>query len=256
MDQKFCKKCQKNKPLTDFTTSSRFVKKEGCVKTYINNICKLCHSIKNIAYLKRWRENNPEYIKEYNKNYVPSEEVRANSKISSKKYYNKHQEHYKEVNKIWYQNNKEKHLSNGQKWRVENPEKAKIHYTKSNRKRQTDPVKNFAMRVRCSIRKSFNKTGLLKRETTFEMLGYSNIELHNHLNPYLDKPCECCLNIILDLKCSNIDHIIPMCTAQTEDDVVRLNQLSNLRLICKKCNSDKISDDLKTKEKLFNEKIL
>jgi len=36
-----------------------------------------------------------------------------------------------------------------------------------------------------------------------------------------------------------IDHIIPISLAKTENDVIRLNQLNNLRLICKNCNRNK-----------------
>lgn len=36
----------------------------------------------------------------------------------------------------------------------------------------------------------------------------------------------------------DIDHIIPMSTAKTENDVIRLNHLTNLQPLCGKINRD------------------
>jgi len=69
--------------------------------------------------------------------------------------------------------------------------------------------------------------------------------LKNHLFKYIDNPCEDCGKIKLNLSNSNIDHILPISSSITIEDVLLLNQLSNLRLICIECNSRKISSDLK-----------
>jgi len=36
----------------------------------------------------------------------------------------------------------------------------------------------------------------------------------------------------------DIDHIIPLSSAETEDDVIRLNHYSNLQPLCSKVNRD------------------
>lgn len=36
----------------------------------------------------------------------------------------------------------------------------------------------------------------------------------------------------------DIDHIIPLCNAKTEEDVIRLNHYTNLQPLCSKVNRD------------------
>jgi RNA ligase (TIGR02306 family) len=45
--------------------------------------------------------------------------------------------------------------------------------------------------------------------------------------------------VVINLENSHIDHIVPLAQARTITDVISLNQLNNLRLICSKCNLKK-----------------
>lgn len=92
------------------------------------------------------------------------------------------------------------------------------------RKRKADPVK--AMRDRLSRRMSevLRKLRTAKREPTLTLLGYTATDLHRHLER----------QFLPGMTWQNraqwhIDHIVPMSTASTIEDVVRLNQLPNLR---------------------------
>lgn len=102
--------------------------------------------------------------------------------------------------------------------------------------RRGKPIKVLEDRIRTRLRKVLNERGLNKRRKTFELLGYMPQELWAHLEPYLGKHCECGCGTIVELDSCHIDHIIPLLNARTEEELIELNALTNLRLICASCN--------------------
>ena len=108
------------------------------------------------------------------------------------------------------------------------------------RKNRKDPVYKLRQRLSIGLRRSLKKIDSSKNNVpTFKIVGYTQEQLADRLLPYLGKPCERCGGIVLTLDNSQIDHIIPLNTAKTREDIIRLNQLDNLRLICGPCNLSK-----------------
>lgn len=104
-------------------------------------------------------------------------------------------------------------------------------------KRSANPVAVLADRLRNLIRGTLKKgKGLRQWSASWDKLGYSPVDVHRHLLPYLDKPCEECGVEFEGLPSAEVDHIVPICTAKTIDEIWELNRLSNLRLICPRCN--------------------
>lgn len=101
-----------------------------------------------------------------------------------------------------------------------------------------NPVYALDRRVRSLISCSFRRRGFTKRSKTYEILGCSWEEFTLHIERQFLK----------GMNWENrsewhIDHIIPISTATTEDDVIALNHVSNLRPIWATDNlskSDKI----------------
>ncbi len=106
-------------------------------------------------------------------------------------------------------------------------------------RRKANPVWAFADRIRNLLRIALNRRGLSKRGKTFDLLGYTPQELWSHLSVYLGTSCEGGCGEIISLPICHIDHIIPLAVATTEDEIVALNALSNLRLLCAACNHKK-----------------
>lgn len=106
-----------------------------------------------------------------------------------------------------------------------------------------NPLCNFASRLRCSMYRAYKKTGIQKKSKTFSLLGYSPTELFHHLRKFVNKPCKECGSPLAEFN-KHLDHIIPIGSARTQEDIVRLNQLDNLRFICGYCNLKKIVNDL------------
>jgi hypothetical protein len=102
-------------------------------------------------------------------------------------------------------------------------------------RRQNNPVTKLADYIRIRLRRTFRGKGHNRRSDLYGRLGYTQSELRGHLRSYLALPCEVC-GIPLTRDNAEIDHVVPLHTAQTEADVWALNTLGNLRMICGPCN--------------------
>lgn len=85
--------------------------------------------------------------------------------------------------------------------------------------------------MRSSVWRAVKNVGAVKLSRTFTMLGYTPQDLADHLERQFVK------GMTWDNRHKwHIDHIVPISTAETEADVIALNQLSNLRPIWAKDN--------------------
>ena len=107
-----------------------------------------------------------------------------------------------------------------------------------NKRKETDECYKMKVRLRKMINNSFRKKGFKKKQKGEEIYGCSVNELIEHLiktyeNNYKEK---------WDwkyLKDVHIDHIIPLATAKTEEEVIKLCHYTNLQLLKAKDNLDK-----------------
>ncbi len=101
----------------------------------------------------------------------------------------------------------------------------------------------FHRRIKVALKRAFLKCGSSKGgKKTFELLGYNSQELVTHLSRFIGSKCaekRVCNGIVLTIGNSHIDHITPVSSISKIEDVVRLNQRDNLRLICGPCNVSK-----------------
>ncbi len=154
---------------------------------------------------QKWRKENPE---EY--------------KNQTKKYYEKTKDVQNAKKKIWIQNNREKYNS---------------YWT--NRKKNDETFK-LLMLMRSRISSFLSKKNITKKNRTFEIVGCSPQELKEHLEK----------QFIEGMSWENyglfgwhIDHIIPLSSAKTEDDLYKLCYYTNLQPLWAEDNlkkSDKI----------------
>lgn len=184
---------------------------------------------------------------------VKQQRARIKKKYNSTAYGKQKQKEYKEANKEkisrqnsqWFQKNKEKKRKQGIEWIRQNPERYKELVKRQNKKRREDPVYAFGDRLRSLMRSAWYDIDQPKPGKTFELLGYSHIDLYTHLLRFLNQACLGGCGTILVKEICNIDHILPLASAKTSEDILRLNRLENLRLLCEPCNLHKISQDLK-----------
>jgi len=150
------------------------------------------HNYCKICHLEtkqNWRKNNPEEYKKQNKKYWEK-----SKDIQSKK------------KKIWIENNREKYNS---------------YWT--NRK-NNEPEFKLLMGMRSRLCNYLKKINISKTNKTFDIVGCSPEFLKEHLETQFSD------GMSWDNRSEwHIDHIIPLSSAKTEDELYKLCHYTNLQ---------------------------
>jgi hypothetical protein len=177
----------------------------------------LANAEKIKAKTKAWKENNPEKYKANYQNY------KENNPDKIKKWRSENQDKIKEWRKNYKANNKDK----------------RNEYERN--KKATDPKYKLGCDIRSIIVGSFKKNFFNKTSRTYLILGCTLEEFKKYLESKFESwmtwdnrgKYNGTLNFGWD-----IDHIIPLDTAETIEDIIRLNHYSNLQPLCSKVNRD------------------
>ena len=127
--------------------------------------------------------------------------------------------------KVYYENNKENILTYKKDWSEKNKEKLKKQKKEYVKKRKTEDIVYYLKYICRARLYHFLKTkNITKKNKTFEIVGCSP-EL---LKEYLEK------QFVQEMTWENrsewhIDHIIPLSSAKTEDELYRLCHYTNLQ---------------------------
>jgi hypothetical protein len=130
-------------------------------------------------------------------------------------------------NQINYERKKER-----RKIDIDFDKELKSYDVKRKRKKEKeDPMSGLIQKMRQTIRKSFKRKGFTKNSNTYKILGISWEEF----KPYFE------LLFQEGMTWDNqgeweIDHIIPLSTAKSIEDVIRLCHYTNLQPLWKKDN--------------------
>lgn len=208
---KKCKKCKTNKPLNEFH-------KCNLCKDGLRLVCKSCVKIEKKEYDKvRYKDN------------------KAKITANTKEYYSKNKKKYKDYNKEYRITNKKVLSEKKKKYDKNNSQKINQH--RLNR-RKTDVLFKLTTNYKSMLGNIIRHKGYIKNSKSESILGctYKEFKLHieslwqpwmnwdNYGNPK-DGVYE--INKTWDL-----DHIIPLSSAKTEDDIIRLNHYSNIQPLC------------------------
>ena len=242
METKICKKCGIEKELNEFQ------KYNSKGKVLYRSDCKECHHKKCKEWEEKHKEQRKEYRKEYRKKH--NEELKLKQKEKFKKYGKEitqkrkpYQDAYREKNKErlsikrkeYYEKNKEKILKQ-QKEKRKSKKYKEYHSTYISNRIKKD--KKFAMivRVRKLLFRSFNEHNIIKNEKALKIISCDFEYFYNHLL----KTFESNYKHEWDGKEPvHIDHIIPLATAKTEEDIIKLCHYTNLQLLKAKDNLQK-----------------
>jgi hypothetical protein len=203
METKVCDRCNLEKELCEFGILKKNT--DG-----LRNTCKVCRGIDD----KKYRENNKKRICEINKNWI------KNNPSHSKNYYKKNKERLKMESRIYYEKNKLRYNQQSLSWNQINSEKRKKITKKHKQKPEIKLKENIRHRVYIFL-KSKN---LRKNNKTFEIIGCTPFELQKHLEE----------QFIDGMTWENygqwhIDHIIPLSTANIEEEIYKLCYYTNLQ---------------------------
>lgn len=190
--------------------------------------------------------------KEYDKNRYQLKKKEINER--TKRYYQVYSKTNKEklLNnaKEKYRKNIEYELNRSKKYRKLNRDKIKNNYELNkdkynaarNEKRKelmkSDSLYKLKYRVRTLISHAINRKNFRKTSKTHEILGCTYEQFKQHLESQFESwmswdnygnPKD---GIFELNKTWDIDHIIPIDSAITEEDVIKLNHYTNLRPLC------------------------
>lgn len=146
-------------------------------------------------------------------------------RIVAKRKREKNPEKHKLLNKLWREKNRDRHNQNARDYYKANRQKA--NETKRKRKlerRKTDTLYALKTSVRSLICKAFREKSFKKSSQAGEIIGCDWHDLKSHIeDQFIDGMSW------TNRRQWHIDHIVPLASANTPDDIVRLNHYSNLR---------------------------
>ena len=211
MEIKKCSKCGIIKDVSFFSKNNKTKDKLHCS-------CKACDKEKyhknreyNILRMREYKKNNPEKLKDYF----------LRNKDSYKEYRDSKKEETKSYMKDYYKNNLEKR----KKYLEKNKEILSLKRNNSEKKRRdSDSLYKLKIYMRNRIGFYLKKTDIRKKNTTFEVVGCSPQQLKIFLEQ----------KFIDGMSWDNqgkwhIDHIIPLSSAKTEEELYKLCHFTNLQ---------------------------
>lgn len=211
------------------------------------NTCKSCYSIK----YKKYYKNNKEKIK----NNVEKYSIENKEKIKEYQSEYRKENSSKEYNTSYYLINKEKIKEKSKEYALENKEHIKLYKKKHAdknkekisiyinnymiRRRQTEPLFKLKSNLRRLISIGFKRNGYTKKSKTYEILGCDYLDFKTHLEskfePWMSWDNYGKYNGELNYGW-DMDHIIPMSIANSEEEVIELNHYTNLQPLCSYTN--------------------
>jgi hypothetical protein len=179
----------------------------------LNRVCKSCKAIDD----KKYRDKYPEREKEKSKAYYKKH--RDSIKRRVKQYAKDNEEAIKIKKREYFQKNKDK-------WNQYTKDMAAI-----------DPVFKLKVQMRKVLLKALNGTS--KSKKTEEILGCTYAELKNHIESQFESWMKWENKGLYNGTFNygwDIDHIIPLCSAKSQEEILSLNHYTNLRPLCSHVN--------------------
>lgn len=189
-------------------------------------------------YDKEYYTLNKEKIKQRKKDFYLKNKDKI--KAHSLNYYEKHKEDRLEYNKKWYSDNPKKRYEYQKTYNNKNTDKVKEYKKKyiknyENVRKSNDYLFYLRKIIKNNISVGIKKYGYNKKTKTQEILGCS----FNEIKQYLESKFEPWMNwgnhglYSGELNYGwDIDHIIPLSSAKTEDELLKLFHYTNLQPLC------------------------
>lgn len=203
---KRCIKCNEVKEISLFVKGKNSCK--SCISIYKKEL-RIKNLEKNKLYFQEYYKENKDLIKN-------NQKVRYNEDKSKKIEY---QKKYSEINKDKIKEYKKEYY-------IENKESINEYKREyQNNRRKNDPIFKLKYSINRMIRRSLKVKGVLKSSKSVDILGCDIQSFKLYLeNLFTGEMSWENYGTFWD-----IDHKIPLATAKSEDDVIRLNHYTNLQ---------------------------
>ena len=176
---------------------------------------------------KEWVAKNKDKVNAYDakKRAMRTPDQKAKTKEYMRRYHEAHKDEQNEKSREHYYANRDK----AKEYRAKNRKRInqkKREYEKT--MRDSDSVYFLKQKIRSVIYKSFSRKGFQKISFAEEITGMSGADLCEYLLETYKENYGCEWDGIEKV---HIDHIVPLATARTEEEVKRLCHYSNLQLL-------------------------
>jgi hypothetical protein len=211
---KKCSKCQEFKELDKFHNlkSSKDGKK---------GLCKLCTKLDTNTYYSA------------NKDAILSRIDRDKAKANSKAFYKANKELVLDNLAIAYESNPDKFKLKSKEYYKKNQDKVQLKQSEYQRsKRRSNPIYRAACNIRWRTTAAFKGKGFTKNGSSKELVGLEFDELITYLGSLMTEG----MTIEKLGKEIHIDHIIPLDSAKTEEELIKLCHYTNLQPLWAKDN--------------------
>lgn len=195
----------------------------------LENQVKICSKCKQEKKWSEFNKSNKKVKAKIDLTFGLSSYCKSCLKIYGKKHYQENREFFLEKGKKYYQE------------KILNDPEAIAHrrnYARNYKKQRikTDPIFRFKCSVRRCIRDAFKRRNKTKSEKTLKYLGCT----WNEFMDYIEKQFQPGMSFDnYGFDGWHIDHIVPLATAKTEEQVAKLNHYTNIQPLWAKDNLSK-----------------
>lgn len=185
----------------------------------------------------QWRLENPEKYKECKARHRAAnlERIREKDRIRAANRRKNQAEKVREQDRKRYAENPKKFLAKNKQWVTKNQEIVNaVNRAKIKRYRATKPLFALSSRLRARLYHFLNEKGFKKQTSTQNIIGCDWETLKAHIeSKFTNKMTWENRHLWV------IDHIIPLASATSEEDVYRLSHYSNLQPLWEEVNNAK-----------------
>jgi hypothetical protein len=277
METKICTKCGKEKNIDEFKivkgTERRKAQCRQCDNEY-NKLYRIKNKEKEYLRKKKYYEEHKQELKQKHKIWIEKNretylgkkkqyhlEHKEEEREKRKKYIEKNKDKIRETNKLRMRKiraeNKEKFRQYNREYRQKNKNKIRkreIEYQETRNARQKERMENdiifkFKRQTRDVIRQSFKRGKYIKEEKTEKIIGCTYMQFIEHLLKTFKNNYGYEWNKKEQV---HIDHIIPLSTAKSKEEIIKLCHYTNLQLLKAKDNlrkSNRLDFDIKEIER-------
>lgn len=201
---------------------------------------------------KLYQDNKKEYSERNKKYYIINKsQIKDKStkyhnsnkksiRIKKKTYYEENKDMFKKKSVVYRNKTKDKKSEYDKKYRKLNKEKINLSKRKYKKgKRLNDPLYKLKQNIRRSISDALRKNGFTKKSRSYIILGCSFegflIYIESKFKPWMTWKNYGLYNGTINYGW-DLDHIIPICKAKTEEELIKLNHYLNFQPLCSHIN--------------------
>ena len=210
---KVCTRCKQDKPYSEFRKKL----------DKLTSACAQCLSEADKAYrLKLTEAQRAERLISKREYHAKNPHIKREGNA---RFLTNSPEKHKAAQKRYYERNKDYFYEKSQRWMAENPERSRESMRKAEAKmRESNPLFALKKRLRSLVGGSLKNRGLRKHASTERILGCTWEELYRHIES----------QFVGGMSWSNrsqwhIDHVIPLASAESEEELIGLNHYTNLQ---------------------------